>query len=226
MEKRIINNDDIFDNLITIRQDKNAINNESTLFLRIKSTFDKSIFLQLAESVNWKRFSDFPLPNEASLLYDVKEELNVKKDAVGCIVDLFNDIVQEVEDERNKGLFLQIMHFLQQKMLPARNDLKWNNNYKDIKSNFIEKFKEFGSKIKDVIRTYKSNNQKIHDIMKDISETSLIVFDAKRKVDSEKFRSMQIEKWDTIKKIFSEKRQMIKELILNNLEVLKTVSDA
>jgi len=92
MEKRIINNDDIFDNLITIRQDKNAINNESTLFLRIKSTFDKSIFLQLAESVNWKRFSDFPLPNEASLLYDVKEELNVKKDAVGCIVDLFNDM--------------------------------------------------------------------------------------------------------------------------------------
>jgi hypothetical protein len=62
--------------------------------------------------------------------------------------------------------------------------------------------------------------------MKDISETSLIVFDAKRKVDSEKFRSMQIEKWDKIKNIFSEKRQMIKELILNNLEVLKTVSDA
>jgi len=62
--------------------------------------------------------------------------------------------------------------------------------------------------------------------MKDISETSLIVFDAKRKVDSEKFRSMQIEKWEKIKNIFSEKRQMIKELILNNLEVLKTVSDA
>lgn len=72
----------------------------------------------------------------------MKEELNVKKDAVGFIVDLFNDIVQEVEDERNKGLFLQIMYQLQNKMLPARNDLKWNNNYKDIKTNFIEKFKD------------------------------------------------------------------------------------
>jgi hypothetical protein len=70
MEKRIINNDDLFDNLITLRMEKgpNALTNESSLFLRIKSTFDKSIFLQLAESMNWKRFSDFPLPNEASLL--------------------------------------------------------------------------------------------------------------------------------------------------------------
>jgi len=129
MEKRIIHNDDIFDNLVTLRLEKNnAHSSEALLFVRIKSTFDKSIFLQLAESVNWKRFSDFPLPNEASLLYDVKEELQVKKDAVGFIVDLFNDIVQEVEDERNKGLFLQIMQQLQNKMLPARNDLKWNNN--------------------------------------------------------------------------------------------------
>jgi hypothetical protein len=70
MEKRIINNDDLFDNLITLRLEKgpNAIANEAQLFLRIKSTFDKSIFLQLSESMNWKRFSDLPLPNEASLL--------------------------------------------------------------------------------------------------------------------------------------------------------------
>jgi hypothetical protein len=70
MEKRIINNDDLFDNLITIRLDKvsNAMADEAKLFLRIKSTFDKSIFLQLSESVTWKRFSDLPLPNEASML--------------------------------------------------------------------------------------------------------------------------------------------------------------
>lgn len=70
MEKRIINNDEVFDNLVNIVtiRDKNQLNNESTLFLRIKSTFDKSIFLQLAESVCWKRFTDFPLPNEASML--------------------------------------------------------------------------------------------------------------------------------------------------------------
>jgi hypothetical protein len=66
----------------------------------------------------------------------------VKKDSVGQIVDLFNEIVQEVEDDRNKGIFLQIMQQLQNKMLPARNDLKWNNQYKDIKNNFIEKFKD------------------------------------------------------------------------------------
>lgn len=70
MEKRIINNDDMFDNLITIRLDKvsNAMADEAKLFLRIKSTFDKSIFLQLSESMTWKRFSDLPLPNEASML--------------------------------------------------------------------------------------------------------------------------------------------------------------
>lgn len=62
--------------------------------------------------------------------------------------------------------------------------------------------------------------------MKEISETSLIIFDSKRKVDSQKFKTMQETKWDKIKKIYNEKRQQIKELILNNLEVLKTVSDA
>lgn len=152
--------------------------------------------------------------------------MNVKKDAVGFIVDLFNDIVQEVEDERNKGLFLQIMQQLQNKMLPARNDLKWNNNYKDIKTNFIEKFKDYGLRIKEVIRAYKINNQKIADIMKEISETSLIVFDAKKKVDSEKFRAMQIQKWEVIKAMLVDKRDKIKNLIIDNFETLKSVSDS
>lgn len=145
---------------------------------------------------------------------------------MGYIVDLFNDIVQEVEDERNKGLFLQIMQQLQNKMLPARNDLKWNNNYKDIKTNFIEKFKDYGLRIKEVIRAYKINNQKISDIMKEISETLLIKFDKKRKVDSEKFRAMQYEEWDTIKQKLLEKRDKIKNLIIDNFETLKTVSDS
>lgn len=150
----------------------------------------------------------------------------MKKDAVGFIVDLFNDIVQEVEDERNKGLFLQIMQQLQNKMLPARNDLKWNNNYKDIKTNFIEKFKDYGLRIKEVIRSYKINNQKIADIMKEISETSLIVFDSKKKVDSEKFRAMQYTKWEKIKAMLSEKREKIKNLIIDNFETLKSVSES
>lgn len=91
-------------------------NAEAALFLKIRSTFDKSIMLYLGESVTWKRFAEFPLPNEAAILYDIREELMVKKDSVGQIVDLFNEIVQEVEDDRNKGIFLQIMQQLQNKM--------------------------------------------------------------------------------------------------------------
>lgn len=92
------------------------MNAEAALFLKIRSTFDKSIMLYLGESVTWKRFAEFPLPNEAAILYDIREELMVKKDSVGQIVDLFNEIVQEVEDDRNKGIFLQIMQQLQNKM--------------------------------------------------------------------------------------------------------------
>jgi len=92
------------------------VNAEAALFLKIRSTFDKSIMLYLGESVTWKRFAEFPLPNEAAILYDIREELMVKKDSVGQIVDLFNEIVQEVEDDRNKGIFLQIMQQLQNKM--------------------------------------------------------------------------------------------------------------
>lgn len=100
------------------RGDKGAMqgNAEAALFLKIRSTFDKSIMLYLGESVTWKRFAEFPLPNEAAILYDIREELMVKKDSVGQIVDLFNEIVQEVEDDRNKGIFLQIMQQLQNKM--------------------------------------------------------------------------------------------------------------
>jgi len=43
------------------------------------------------------------------MLYGLREELGVKKDSVGQIVDLFNEIVAEVEDDKNKGLFTQIM---------------------------------------------------------------------------------------------------------------------
>ena len=92
------------------------MNAEAALFLKIRSTFDKSIMLYFGESVTWKRFAEFPLPNEAAILYDIREELMVKKDSVGQIVDLFNEIVQEVEDDRNKGIFLQIMQQLQNKM--------------------------------------------------------------------------------------------------------------
>lgn len=41
---------------------------EAALFLKIRSTFDKSIMLYLGESVTWKRFAEFPLPNEAAIL--------------------------------------------------------------------------------------------------------------------------------------------------------------
>jgi hypothetical protein len=69
MEKRIIDNDDFFDNLITVRNDKNVpVTGEAALFLKIRSTFDKSIMLYLGESLTWKRFAEFPLPNEASIL--------------------------------------------------------------------------------------------------------------------------------------------------------------
>ena len=92
------------------------MNAEAALFLKIRSTFDKSIMLYLGESVTWKRFAEFPLPNEAAILYDIREELMVKKDSVGQIFDLLNEIVLEVEDDRNKGIFLQIMQQLQNKM--------------------------------------------------------------------------------------------------------------
>jgi len=63
----------------------------------------------LGEAIVWKRFGEFTLPNIANMLYGLREELVVKKDSVGQIVDLFNEIVAEVEDDKNKGLFTQIM---------------------------------------------------------------------------------------------------------------------
>jgi len=62
--------------------------------------------------------------------------------------------------------------------------------------------------------------------MKEIAETSLIIFDVKRKVDSEKFRAMQINNWDQIKTTFSEQRERIKGFVTENFEVLKSVSDS
>jgi len=62
--------------------------------------------------------------------------------------------------------------------------------------------------------------------MKEISETSLIIFDIKRKVDSEKFRAMQMINWDQIKTTFLSKRDEIKSCVNENFDLLKNVSDS
>lgn len=66
MEKRIIDNDELQDNKDIKSGNQPAA--EQALFLKIRSTFDKSIMLYLGESVTWKRFAEFPLPNEAAIL--------------------------------------------------------------------------------------------------------------------------------------------------------------
>lgn len=104
--------------------------------------------------------------------------------------------------------------------------MKWNNNYKDIKINFIEKFKDYGIKIKEVIRFYKNNNQKIFEIIKSISEFELIKLDYKKAVDSTKFKQIQDSNWKLIIESMEEKRKKIKELIFSNFERLKSESDS
>jgi len=124
--------------------------------------------------------------------------------------------VSEVDNDKNKGIFSQVMQQLQNKLQPARNDLKWNNQYKDIKNNFIEKFKDYGIKIKDVIRIYKNNNHKIKEIMVTISEFDLIKLDNKKAFDSMQFKKIQRDNWENIIKELNNSRSEIKKLILEN----------
>lgn len=110
MDKKIIENDEFnYENLIKIQKREDSD-------FKIKSSFDKNIMTYLGEALHWKKFGEFPLPNVAGLMYEVKDELFVKKDSVIQVVDLFNDIAGEIEVDRNKGIFTQILQQLQSKL--------------------------------------------------------------------------------------------------------------
>jgi len=59
MERRIIDNEEIIDKFNNFKVEEG---------IKIKSTFDGTIMRFLGETIQWKRFGEFSLPNMASLI--------------------------------------------------------------------------------------------------------------------------------------------------------------
>lgn len=129
---------------------------------KIFCTFDQKIMLVLGETRQWEKLQTqgVTIPPEAQRVTDRKDELRLMREKVMEVVRAQNMIIDELDSDESKDLFLDIEKELERSIQAGREQLSWKNSLDDVTKWVVKAMNEC-SKITKLISDYKKNNTSI-----------------------------------------------------------------
>ena len=151
---------------------------------QLESNFDKTLMKLIIEVTGWKKLTHIGImiPSSADeLVSSLKESLRVLREYVMLVVREYNQILDEMEDKDSKidvkKLLAEHLENTDRTLHAGLFNLKWSS--KTVLENFVKRCRASCAELHRILKTYKSNTDKIFNICKNTGEMMLIEVDKK-----------------------------------------------